>query len=301
MKRLLVIVLMALAVLSMAPVDIHAQSGQPAGQTPPISPPLVREGDLAIKLVDALKLGPTTSEAEAEIKLGQAEIAPRNGWIADYPVTPDVIGEVMQSISAAADANRLKMGKDEALRAFQDVTAGMNLPVRGGAPGQTAQKAPGSQYSPENTVVNNYYNDQGPPVMTYYAPPPDYVYLYAWVPYPFWWWDFWFPGYFILVDFHRVIHVHNRVEVITNHFVDHRANRVFRIDPVRRFNGRTFGGIGVPRNSRPFIIEDARGENEMIFRGSRERSLTGRGRRPMPPAGGEREGGFRGGGRMERR
>lgn len=298
MKRSLIIAPLAFCVLVLMPVGIHAQSGQAAGEQPPIAQPLVREGDLAVKLVDALKLGTATSEAEAESLLGNAGITPRNGWIADYPVTPDVIGELTQSISVAAESKSLKMGKDEALQAFQDITAGANLAVRGGAPGQTAETSPGNITAPDNTLISNYYYNQGPPAVTYYPPPPDYVYLYTWVPYPFWGWNFWFPGFYILADFHRVVHVHGRVEVISNHFVDYRTNRVVRIDPVRRFNGRTFAGIGAPHDEKRFIYPGVRGGNETIFRGSRERAMTKarktpphpsrRGRESHQPSGGDR-------------
>jgi hypothetical protein len=291
MKRALFNTAMALVVLLIAPLGAFAQSGQSKTGKPPIAQPLVREGDLAAKLVDALKLGTTTSETEAESRLGDAGIAPRNGWIADYPVTPDIIGELRQSVSDAANARRLNMGKDEALKALQDAATAVDLAIKSGAPPeQSYQASPNYDSSGDNTVVNNYYADQGPPVVTYYAPPLDYYYLYTWVPYPFWWWNVWFPGYFILVDFHRVLHVHGRVEIISNHFVDRRANRVFRIDPVRRFKGRTYGGIGVPEHSKRFIITGARGGNEAVFRGSRERGLTGRDMStPSPSAGRGRE------------
>jgi hypothetical protein len=249
---------------------------------------LVREGDLAVKLVDALKLGTTDSEAEAESLLGNAGITPRNGWIADYPVTPDVVGELTQSINDAADSKSLKMKKSDALRAFQNVTAGFNLAVRGGTPEEAVQND--NTAVTDSTVINNYYYDQSPPAVTYYAPPPDYVYLYTWVPYPFWGWNFWFPGFYVLADFHRVVHVHGRVEVVSNHFVDYRTNRIVRIDPLRRFNGRTYAGIGAPRDARRFISPGGRGGNERIFGGARERSMTGGRRASRPSSRGGREG-----------
>jgi hypothetical protein len=288
--RLFIVAPVALFVFVLMSVGIYAQAVQVAGEQPPIAQPLIREGDLAVKLADALKLGTATNEAEAENLLGNAGITPRNGWIADYPVTPDIIGELAQSISLAAESNRLKMDKGEALQALQDVTAGANLAVRGGAPGQTVQTAPRNIAAPDNAVINNYYYNEGPPAVTYYPPPPDYFYLYAWVPYPFWGWNFWFPGYYILTDFHRVVHVHGRVEVISNHFVDHHTNRVVRIDPVRRFNGRTFAGIGAPHDPKRYISPGVRGANETIFRGSRERAMTKERRTSPPPSHGGREG-----------
>jgi len=289
-KRFFIIALVALCVLVVLPGSIHAQAGQSTGEQPLIAQPLVREGDLAIKLADALKLGTAANEAEAENMLGNAGVTPRNGWIADYPVTPDVIGELTKSISEAADSKSLKMEKGEALQAFKDVTAGVNLAVRAGTPGQTAQQSTTNMAAPDNTVINNYYYEQGPPAVTYYSPPPDYVYLYAWIPYPFWGWNVWFPGFYILNDFHRVVHVHDRdrdhdrdrVKVISNHFVDHRTNRVLRIDPVRRFNGRTFAGIGAPHDAKRFISPGVRRGSATIFRGAHERART-EGRRISPP------------------
>jgi hypothetical protein len=99
-------------------------------------------------------------------------------------------------------------------------------------------------------VINNYYSNQGPPVVTYYAPPPDYDYLYSWVPCPFWWVDFWFAGFFILHDFHRIEYVNHRAVFITNHFNDIRDHRVFRVDAISRFNGRSYAGIGAPHTGR---------------------------------------------------
>jgi hypothetical protein len=308
-RSVFTVFLLILGVLLLIPVEAIAQSEQPATGKPPIAQPLVREGDFAVKLVDALKLGTITSETEAESKLGDAGIAPRNGWIADYPVTPDIIGELRQSISDAAGSDRLTMGKDEALLAFQDVATGLTLGIKAGAPpAQVSQKSPSYDSSGSNTVVNNYYGDQGPPIVTYYSPPPAYFYLYTWVPYPFWWWNVWCPGYFILSDFHKVIHVHHGVVIISNHFVDYRANRVFRIDPVRRFNGRTYGGIGVPRASKRFIITGTRGGgNGAVFRGSHERELSEGNRTVTPSSGGGKDGGSwrgsggGGGGRSERK
>ena len=46
-------------------------------------------------------------------------IAPRNGWIADYPLTPDIIGELRSAIGVALDSGKLAMNKDEALMAVQ--------------------------------------------------------------------------------------------------------------------------------------------------------------------------------------
>lgn len=243
-----------------------AQSGHSTADNPPIAQPLVREGDFAVKLSEALKLGTVKSEAEAESLLGSAGIEPRNGWIADYPVTPDIIGELQTAIIESANAGKLAMGKDAALKAANDVTSGYDLSIKTEASAQQGSSPPGTN-PPESPVVNNYYYDEGPPVVTYYAPPPDYAYMYTWVPYPFWWWDFWYPGYFILVDFH--VGVRGRGGVfISNHFRDIRTGGITRIDPVTRFRSGTFSGAGLSSPA-------ARSGAQSILRGSQVRASTG--------------------------
>jgi hypothetical protein len=239
-----------LFVLLLRPIPAGAQTVQTAAGSPPIAQPLIREGDFAIDLAQALSFGPATSEAEAERTLISVGISPRNGWISDYPVTPDIVGEVRDSVGEAADGGKLHMGKDAAVAALQAIINGYNMPVRameGQGPGETS----GSNYPP-TTVINNYYTSEGPPVVTYYAPPPDYAYLYTWVPYPFWGWDIWFPGFFVLVDFdvrvHGYRHRHGRErengEFISNHFRDPRTNTISRIDPTNRHPGGTFAEPG---------------------------------------------------------
>lgn len=254
MKSLLIslIILMAFAltpVLSNAQTDQLTTGSSPVSQ---VSQPLVREGTLAVKLADVLKVEAPANEVEAESVLSAAGIAPRNGWIADYPVTPDIIGELQTAISEAADSGKLAMGKDAALKTFQDVLTEYSLSVKADTSGQGAGETSAPNY-PDSTVINNYYYDEGPPVVTYYAPPPDYAYLYTWVPYPFWWWDFWFPGFFVLGDFDRHEHRHGHREHgydgehFSNHFRDPRTGRISRIDPANRSHGGTFqdrGGIG---------------------------------------------------------
>ncbi len=281
MKSSLFIILVILGGLVLFPLLAYAETGQPDAGKAPISQPLVREGTLAVKLVDALKLGPAANEAEAEGLLAGAGIAPRNGWMADYPVTPDIMDELQSAVSDAADAKQLSMGKDEAMRAFQDVMVSYNLSIR---PAEGSGE-PGSTYSsPDSTVINNYYYDEGPPVVTYYAPPPDFYYLYSWVPYPFWWWDSWFPGFFVLADFDIDIgghhHHHHRHgehgEFVTNHFRDPSTGRMSRIDPASRTTGGTFsrgsGMVTHAGNGGQAILDRSRG-----FAPSGRSAMTGTG------------------------
>jgi hypothetical protein len=221
--------------LSEAPAEkmgVNVQSTGTATQVPPISQSLVPEGDFALKLATALKLGTPETEAQAEDMLASVGIAPKNGWIADYPMTPIIIDQVQNALIAAAALKKLPMGKDEALQAFQGLTAEFGLGI---APGQYAETPPptSSEYIPP-PEIENYYYEQGPPIVTYYPPPWDYNYLYAWVPYSFWCSGFFFPGFFILNDFHHFHHGHH---LISNHFIDPKTHVSLRVDPTTRTTG----------------------------------------------------------------
>ncbi len=142
----------------------YYQSERNKPGSPPIEQTLVREGSLAMKLAQALKIGEVKSEAEAESRLASIDIAPRNGWIADYPVTPDVIGELQNAIGAAVDSGKLVMKKDEAIKTFQDVIVDIESQYAGVEP------PPGAQ----------------PPSEPYYYPYPYYSYYYPYYyPYPY--------------------------------------------------------------------------------------------------------------------
>lgn len=215
---------------------------------PPIRTALVREGALAVRLADVLELGAGNDEAAAESSLGELGIAPQNGWIADYPVTPDIIGELQQALIAAADASRLNMDRDDALQRFYDVNAELGLSVVPYAD-ESVRQASSEDY-PTEATVNNYYYNYGPPVVTYYEPPPGYVYLYAWVPFPFWSWGFWFPGFYVLHDFHKTVVIDSRVVYVSNHYRDARHKRVYIVDPVKRYrHSGTVYGVAPPRNN----------------------------------------------------
>jgi len=65
--------------------------------------------------------------------LSAVGIEPKNGWIAGYPVTPPVITEIEKGVAAAADAGKLGMGKDQALKVVGDLKAKLDLNVSTGA------------------------------------------------------------------------------------------------------------------------------------------------------------------------
>ncbi len=281
MKRLrfLKFPFLAVMLLLWLPSVLQAQTAGP----PSVGAPLVREGDFAIQLSQAFGLGKTADEAEAESWLGTAGISPRNGWIADYPVTPDILGEVQISVDKAADTKKISMGRDDARKQFIAVCTQFGLSVTPYNGTITyLEQPPSCENYPNPVIINKYYSSEGPPVVTYYCPPPDYYYLYAWVPYPFWWTGFWFPGFFILHDFHRHIFVHGSVLFVSNHFNDIRVHRVFRVDPVSRFSGKTFAGIGAPRTGQ-FISTGVPRSDRVIFNAPR-------GRMTSPPAHGSMTG-----------
>ena len=271
-------------------------TGQMSANNPPVGQPLIPEGVFAVQLVEALKLGQAQDEAQAESMLSAVGIEPKNGWIAGYPVTPPMIGEIEKGVAGAADAGKLGMGKEQALKAVGDMKARLGLsvtqgaaappatqvtaggqsastvaykyidkngfihftdqyesipkeyrnqveviretvqpPASGGAAGQNTETQANSYLPNANPeVINNYYYDYGPPVVTYYAPPEPYYYLYAWVPYPFWYSGFFFPGFFVLHDFHRHVFFHGHSCFVTNHVFNGATHRSFVVDPVNR-------------------------------------------------------------------
>jgi hypothetical protein len=226
MRRLWIIIATAAFIL-IYPLMVKAEGDGSAPSMPPVAQTLVREGDFAIKLAAALDLGSPVTEEEAEQLLVQAGIAPLNGWLSDYPMTPEIIGQLHDSVSVAASEGKVPMTADEAVKGLYAIAAQLDLPV----PAGEASAPSGAQSGPDQQVISGYYYDAGPPIVTYYPPPYNYVYLYNWVPYPVWWFGFWFPGYYICNDFSTVIVYQMRTVVVSNHYIDRRSGTVVRVDP----------------------------------------------------------------------
>jgi len=258
-----------LIVMLMIPAVANAQAGPATAAMPPISQPLMREGDFASDLARALTIGPARNETEAESSLSAVGVMPRNGWIADYPVTPDIMGEIETSISEAADSGKLPLGKDAAVAAFQGVINSYNMSVSMDQ-GQAPAEAPSTNY-PVPSDLNDYYLSEGPPVVTYYEPPPDYAYLYTWVPYPFWWSDYWFPGFFVLVDFGVSVNWHGHKRFCTNHYRNPETGSVSRIDPTNRYRGGIFPETATNVRTNPSAQKGAQAiaNNSEAYRQSR--------------------------------
>jgi len=195
MKKLLSIG--ATVFLILIPLMVNAQSGQNKPGPPPIEQSLVREGFFAMKLVEALKMGQAKSEAEAESMLASVGIAPRNGWIADYPLTPDIIGELRNAIGVALDSGKLAMNKDEALMAVQIL---IDNEWRMAAAPHEERESEYSDYPPNTYEGYDPYYNRAPyysPYYPYYYPYPYYYggYYYPY-PYPY------FHGGFVIRGFH---------------------------------------------------------------------------------------------------
>jgi len=289
MKRWLSIV--AAAGLLLSPV--LARAAEPdqssATQNPPVEQALVREGDFAIKLAAELNLGNTDDESAAEALLASAGVAPKNGWISDYPVTPQIIGQLNDAITqAAADGT---VNAAVANQVLDRVVAELSLPEPAGT------EPAGGAVAPSNpTTVNNYYANEGPPIVTYYPPPIGYAYLYDWVPYPAFWYGYWFPGFYICHDFTTIVYVTDshghhghghghgpehggahgqgtRTAVVSNHFSDPVSGQRAAVDPGIRARGDTRPSTILRSEGRSFMtvadLRQGRAISGMIPVGSR--------------------------------
>ncbi len=317
MSKMLSLVLAA-GLLALPPATYAVDYGsQPAPQTqqgPPVAQPLVREGYFAIKLATEFKLGSPLDERAAEGLLAGAGISPADGWISDYPVTPEIIGQLDDALKRSAKDDTLPVSYDAAKQDLTDIAQELALPVPaqdGMQPAEAPQPNNASDYS-------DYYDTEGPPVVTYYPPPAAYAYLYDWVPYPAIWFGISFPGFFICHQFTRVVTVgpafgfrHPHRAIVTNRFVDPGTRRSFfvlhgfrgsgqiirphtmlRPDDRRRAfdNFREFHGAGGgphtmtrPRPVMPHVQSPMQAPHPRSF--GTQQSLPGGARRPSrPPA-----------------
>jgi hypothetical protein len=184
--------------------------------------------------------------------------------MADYPVTPDIAAEIRDAVAGAAASGSLTMGQDKALAAYDNAMSQFRLALRPDTSGGTTDAMEAESYS-DPAALNDYYAEQGPPVVTYYAPPVAYASLYSWVPYPFWGWNVRFPGFFVLVDFHRPFFFHGHRFFVSNHFFDRDHHRFSRIDADARF--REFHRKRFDDHGRHFVNKRVVGPSE-VGRGS---------------------------------
>ncbi len=179
--------------------------GEPDGELSPFAPPLVREGDFAVKLAEAFGFGEIADEDDAGQLLSEIGLSPRNGWLSDYPVTPVILAELRETVIASSESGMLAMTEPEALEAFDRLALDLGLSVDENAEIEPPADGvlPGEAPYAESSDTHDDYTTEGPPVMTYYPPPSYYSTYYDWVPYPFYFSRGYYPGFFILHDFHR--------------------------------------------------------------------------------------------------
>lgn len=227
-----------IALFSFVLMLVSTAQAQPIG----ISPTLAPESELALRLAFAFGIVNTNNAIEAEDRLAEQGISPSVGWIDFLPVTPLTLSELQVAIGAAANEGRLPtvVNDVEAFGIFNQVVDEFGLAYSMQAAGATAPV-------PNQTDIDNYYAANGAPIYTYYAPPAAYFGLYTWLPCPFYFGSFWWPGYWMLRDFHRPYIWRGHAVYISNHYMG-RDGRVVILDPAHRGTWIVHGrGFGVPR------------------------------------------------------
>ncbi|GEM_PF-3706292 len=177
-----------------------------------IAPSVARQGDFALRLAQSLGLPAAEDEEGAIRALNALGIHAVDGWMADYPMTPQIAAELRDAVIATAAAGQLNMSLDAAMGAYAELVAEFGLPPPVDlAPGYASGGGPANRYVPscDGTALGYYYDSFGTPIYTYCRPPAAYLYLYSWVPCGFQWQGRVFTGFFILNHFNRIPpHVH---------------------------------------------------------------------------------------------
>ncbi len=294
-RLLLTIMVLGAAIFLVAPFAWPQERTEP--QLSPVTPPIAREGDFAVRLLETLGLGSAKDEVEAESLLASKGIAPGNGWIADYPVTPTVLGELREAVLTASASGSLPMDGASASAAFDSLAMELGM-----APDQTAgdtYASAGAEVVPPPPVTSvgeypayydTYYTD-GPPIYTYYAPPYAYYSLYDWVPWPFYFTGVHFSGYFVLRDFHRHCRWNDRFlargfvrgdrfknRFLSNHRFDSVQGRTARVRPAVAFRDLSRAGLdatrGLNRGSGGSSVAGVRGLSGQGLGGGRRDLLS---------------------------
>ncbi len=105
----------------------NAQVNQIPIRTSFMGDPLVREGDFAFSLANVLEIGKVSDESQAENMLATIGIAPMDGWIADFSITPGILNEIEDSVLVAADSGKLGMNAEDAVNVLNKVISGFGF------------------------------------------------------------------------------------------------------------------------------------------------------------------------------
>lgn len=124
-------------------------------------------------------MGFIDDEVLAQSLLAARGIEPRAGWIANYPVTPLVMGELREALISSSESGRVDVTRAEALAAFDGLALELGLAVDHLAgQGYAEAPPPGGGLPPESLPygeppVTGYYDYHAePPILAYYPPPP---------------------------------------------------------------------------------------------------------------------------------
>lgn len=219
-QRLLVVLLAVCSIF--LPLDAESDYSDSSS----LAPPLVREGEFAIQLVEVLGIGPATSEYEAGEILVEVGILPEEAWAPDDYITPEFIGALGDSIGEAADTGRIWMSRDEAMEALYSLLVEFGLPIPDEFSNRYVIGDPpySDQYCDHRTVIR-HYSRYSPPKITYCRPPYDYYDRYVWVPYGLWWYGHYYSGYYIFYHLHLAIHRHHHFHHNHEHHKHHKQHK----------------------------------------------------------------------------
>lgn len=183
-----------------------------------IAPPVMRQGEFAVHLAEALALEfAQDDEDDAARVLAALAIEPPEGWSRDQILTPQTVLELRADVADAAAAGRLAMAPDAVLTAFNELLAELSLPLPAeSAPAYAGGSTPVDGYGPycDARSLHHYYGSVGLPYYTYCYPPSVYFHHYSWVPYGFLAHGHHFAGFFVLKQVKvipRVRIVHRRL------------------------------------------------------------------------------------------
>lgn len=167
-----------------------------------IAPEVLPQSEFAFHLANALAVRiPQGDDPLRAIRaLAALGISPRVGWTPDAAVTPRTIAEVRDAVATAAAAGRLREDPQDAVRAFEVVTAQLGLPLPVEPPRYAGAERGVQLYEGacDARYYDDYYGGAGVPPYTYCRPPPAYFSMYAWIGTPFYWGGYYFPGYYTL-------------------------------------------------------------------------------------------------------
>jgi hypothetical protein len=167
-----------------------------------IAPDVIAQREFALHVANALgiKVPGNDDPARAARALAAQGIAPRAGWQPDEAVTPLTIAEIRDAIAYAASAGRLRVDPVDAVRAYEQIVAQLELPLPVEPPRYAEEGKGVKRYEGgcDASAYDYYYGGTGVPPYTYCPPPPAYVSMYLWVGTPFYWSGYYFPGYYAL-------------------------------------------------------------------------------------------------------